>query len=304
MVIRSEGRMVVLVIILLTATVVLIYGIISLLFGTEIDVTPKGRLHVDNVEEYKYVYVENFGDSKTGCDIYVRVRLHEYFEYGYGAGGDDTNKKYITVVRSGILSTTPPLRNYPESWDIFDYYDEVNDDVVNIRHFINLKFGGQTIYMPTFNKNYNSDEVDEKDLDKPYKNTQILSMPTYYPDLFSEEGYRMDKIEEHEARETLVGRVLTMSQWKQLGYPVGENLWVFDTDGWAYWAQPLEADTATGVLLNKIVEGYDINSDWYYNINPVMEYTTKENFVAFEEKTSEAVILLDKISGGDVENNK
>lgn len=290
---RREKRYLSLAIILLAATGGLIWGIHSLLFNTEIDEVPKGRLHIDNVDGNKYIYVENYSDAKTGCDIYVRVRLNEYFEYGSG--------KKLTIVRGGVLNSSTPSKSRQSSWDAFDYYAEPSEELIDIRHFITLKLGGQTVYMPTFNKNYNSDEVDEQDLTKAYKNTQLMSKAAIYPDLFSEEGVRYDKVEEHEARETLMGRVISMSKWKELGYPIDEDLWVYDTDGWAYWAAPLGADTATGLLLNKIVIEYDINNDWYYDIVPELEYTTKENFVAMSSKTPEAVILLDKISGGDVE---
>lgn len=289
-----------LAIILLLATGGLIWGMYSLLFNRVVDEIPKGRLHVDNIDGNKFIYVENYSDARTGCDIYVRVRLNEYFEYGRGAG--EVSGKYITVVRSGILNSSTPLRDYPESWDAFDYDADPTDEVIDIRHFITLKLGGQIVYMPTFNKNYNNDDIDEKDLKKSYQNTQLVSKAAIYPDLFNEGQERYDKIEEHEARETKVGRVITMNKWKELGYPVDADLWVFDTDGWAYWAAPLEADAATGLLLNKVVVEYDINNDWYYDILPELEYTTKENFVAMESKTPEAVILLDKISGGDVES--
>lgn len=299
MVSRRERKYLFIAIILLLATGGLLWGIYSLLFNTEKDEVPKGRLHMDNVEDSKYVYVENYSDSKTGCDIYVRVRLNEYFEYGQGAS--DGSGKKTTIVRSGILNSNKPNRSDHSTWDIFDYYEDSADEVIDIRHFITLKLGGQTVYMPTFNKNYNSNEIDEQNLNKAYKNTQIISKAVMYPDLFNQGEVKFDKIEEHEARETLMGRVITMSKWKELGYPVDADLWVFDTDGWAYWAAPLKADTATGVLLNKVVVEYDINSDWYYEVVPELEYTTKENFVGMEYKTPEAVILLDKISGGDVE---
>lgn len=293
MISRREKRYISLAIILLLATAGLIWGIYAVIFNVEKDEIPKGRVHVDNVGDNKYVYVENYSDANTGCDIYVRVRLKEYFEYGSG--------KKITVVRGGVLSNNTPMKSYNSTWDVYGYGIETSDEVIDIRHFITIKLGGQTVYMPTFNKNYNSDEVDEQDLKKPYMNTQIVSRPTTYPDPFNEGDVRYDKIEEHEARDTPLGRVITMSKWKELGYPVGENLWVYDTDGWAYWAAPLEADTATGVLLNKVVVEYDINNEWHYEIIPELEYTTKENFVAMENKSPDAVILLDKISGGDAE---
>lgn len=45
-----------------------------------------GRLHDDYNGINKDVYVENYADEEGGEDIFTRIRLDEYFEYGEGAG--------------------------------------------------------------------------------------------------------------------------------------------------------------------------------------------------------------------------
>ncbi|MFQ9798477.1 MAG: hypothetical protein ACLR23_05585 [Clostridia bacterium] len=46
------------------------------------------------------------------------------------------------------------------------------------------------------------------------------------------------KNEAHTAKATQMATVLTMAEWKAQGSKVGPY-WVYDTDGWAYWAQPI-----------------------------------------------------------------
>src|SRR5699024_1901336 len=45
-------------------------------------INPGGRLHDDFNGETKKVYVENFGEE----NIFARIRLDEYMEFGEGAG--------------------------------------------------------------------------------------------------------------------------------------------------------------------------------------------------------------------------
>lgn len=51
--------------------------------------------------------------------------------------------------------------------------------------------------------------------------------------------------------------------------------WVFDEDGWVYWAQPLEPRTATGVLLKKAISYQKDVGEWYYEISARAEYATR-----------------------------
>ncbi len=94
----------------------------------------------------------------------------------------------------------------------------------------------------------------------------------------------IERVEEtHYARETIDGRVMTMAEYLETlaNYPEWDgtgDFWVWDTDGWAYWANPIDPDTATGLLLDQIQRtDVIINQDWYYAINVVAQFVTGDD---------------------------
>ncbi|MDR3240392.1 MAG: hypothetical protein LBT44_09965 [Clostridiales bacterium] len=70
---------------------------------------------------------------------------------------------------------------------------------------------------------------------------------------------------------------IMMSEWNQ----EPGSYWVFDSDGWAYWAQPLEPDEATGLLIKDIEKIRLPEDDYYYGINVVMQAATLEDLDHF-----------------------
>jgi hypothetical protein len=50
--------------------------------------------------------------------------------------------------------------------------------------------------------------------------------------------------------------------------------WVMGEDGWAYWAEAITPDTATGLLLDNITLKANIEDDWYYAVEPVASFAT------------------------------
>ena len=52
------------------------------------------------------------------------------------------------------------------------------------------------------------------------------------------------------------------------------SYWVYDTDGWAYWAQAIEPDTSTGLLLNGLNQLSMPDDDWHYAINVVGQFAS------------------------------
>lgn len=84
--------------------------------------------------------------------------------------------------------------------------------------------------------------------------------------------------EQHFAAETLAANVWSMEYWKNQGCPV-TNVWVWDTDGWAYWAAPLQPGEATGLLLNGIEKENSgkLDKDCYYAINVVAQFATRSD---------------------------
>jgi len=67
------------------------------------------------------------------------------------------------------------------------------------------------------------------------------------------------------AKETLDAEIMTMAEWNDANMPVGD-IWVLDTDGWAYWASPLEAGKATGLLMNEMKYTHPVVGTMYYAV--------------------------------------
>ena len=128
---------------------------------------PGGRLHDDFTDVTdedsdltrvynKDVYVENFTELvNNGVQVYARVRLDEYMEMGPGAGllnEDGTEKsdknQAVSLVEGAELANK-------KTWTPHVFGE---DDVFH--QYWSWEFGGETVYMPTFNKNKDSLEAD------------------------------------------------------------------------------------------------------------------------------------------------
>ena len=260
-------------------------------------VNPGGRLHDDFNGVNKDVYVENFmsADEAGGVPIYARVRLDEYLETGRGAGIKDgmegENQATPLVAGTDINDVTTWTTHLPEE------NDPAGSNSV-FREYYTWEMGGQTTYMPTFLKNRDSLKADingtlagpdgdpATDEDRygdyvTYTAGQSKTADAEYDadDNDIDEGdagvldvnYSLNN-ETHTAVETLDAQVLTMAQWKAMGSPVGP-FWVYDVDGWAYWAQAIQPGEATGLLLNSINLDKKMENDWYYGIHVVGQFT-------------------------------
>lgn len=270
-----------------------------------------GRLHTDFDGVSKNIYVENFTDTTKGGDIYARVRLEEYMEIGEEAGEKAPELRNPDIYKVGGMTTDI---NDIDTWDIIYLEDSgtLNGNK-QMRSYINLHGGGQSMYMPTFNKNMDSrlgdingtlggpDEID-RTLEDAYDDFILYNMDgsdgglTERTDIASYD-YDSDDIEEeepvittdenmleeadiyqveetHYTKLTGDGTIITMKDWMAMGSPTGPY-WVFDTDGWAYWAEPIEPDTATGLLLDEIEVHTLLEDTWYYEINARGQYASK-----------------------------
>lgn len=275
-----------------------------------VEVNPGGRLHDDFDGTNKDVYVENFGDSP----IFARIRLDEYMEIGTGAGlktGDEGYEdKNVTKVAEGLDI------NQPENWKTHI----PGDDTDKFHQYIEWELGGSTVYMPTFNKNKDSLKAD---INGTYQGT-VPGDDTHYDDYHAytlgesktdnavydaddntvDEGdgavegtHIKTKEETHQAANTLDGTVMTMKEWVDAGSKPGAY-WVYDEDGWAYWAQAIQPNTATGLLLTGISQISDPGDTWYYGINVVGQFATIGEWDGFEGTPSDnALFLLNQASG-------
>lgn len=300
---------------------------VDITYGTD------GLADYDTMTYNKDVYVENFTSlASNGVQIYARVRLDEYMELGDGAGqlNDDgtlaASNKATSVVNGAKLEDK-------STWTTYIY----GDDSSVFRTYWNLdNDGGKTIYMPTFNKNKDSliadingtfkagfadytdyagvtektdDDVAEVDgtavYDADSNTTDELGASKDYNAFVDSKNITTTQ-ETHQITPTLEAEVISMEQWIKDGSKQG-NFWVYDVDGWAYWANPIDPQSATGLVLDGISRtDAIINEDWYYGINVVAQFITGDDIGYGEgtgfydlEKGSEpsfnALLLLEKI---------
>ena len=291
-------------------------------------VNPGGRLHDDFNGTNKDVYVENYTKPGEGVPIFARVRLDEYMEIGDGAGlktGDAGHEsKAATSVVGGANI------NDVSTWKT--HIPGAGDDTFH--EYFEWDMGGSTIYMPTFNMNADSLKAD---INGTYEGTtpdDDIHYDDYHAYTLNEtkiddEVYDIDEDTEdeaqpvedtdidtvadqtHTAKNTLTSQVMTMEEWIEAGSNPGAY-WVYDTDGWAYWAQAIEPGTATGLLLDGISQIKDTGDDWYYGINVVGQFATMGDWgsaddndgffgpTAGEAPTDNALFLLNQAAGRDL----
>ncbi len=97
---------------------------------------------------------------------------------------------------------------------------------------------------------------------------------------------------------------MTMEEWKAL--PEDQKVgpyWVYDTDGWAYWAQPIKPGETTGLLLDGINMTRVPDDNWYYGINVIGQFVTASDLSAFEKDgvSDGALDLLSAAAGLEAE---
>ena len=285
-----------------------------------------GRLHDDFDGENKDIYVENFGNEP----ILARVRLDEYMEIGSGAGtkdGDEGENKATPVVAdTDIDDVNTWTTHIPAATDVTD----CDKEGTRLHTYFDWEMGGSTIFMPTFNKNKdslaadvngtwggpdgdpNTEEDNFTDYQEYTDKQQVQGDAVYDADdnnvdegEDSQEGTNHKTIEEtHTAKPTQTGTVITMAKWKEDGSKPGKY-WVYDTDGWAYWAEAIQPGEATGLLLSKISLKKEMMDDWYYGINAVAQFATDGDLGDDTEDTGfyqdgltdDAYVLLMKAAG-------
>ncbi len=286
------------------------------------------RLHDDFDGTNKDVYIENYGDEGQDL-VYARIRLDEYMEVGTGAGTGATGLDVLRGDKAKEGVSTPSV-NDVSTWDTYLYGSTSTG--TDIRKYRDLEFGGSTIYMPTFNKNADSLAADiNGTLEGPdgdmftdadayldyetFTDGQERTQDAIYDidDNDLDEGSasvegtnHMLEEETHTAKSTLDAEVMSMDTWKTDKNAQPGEYWVYDTDGWAYWAQPIEPQTATGLLLTGIVVNENPSGEWFYAINVVSQIATAGDWGSAEAGTGfyeggspseDALGLLDRVAG-------
>lgn len=265
------------------------------------DKNPGGRIHDDFNGETKAVYAENFTTKEDGVAIYVRIRLDEYMETGEDAGiNREAEHRNVKVL--GKYQGEDADINDSSTWRT--HKPDTDGDEDPFHDYWSWNMGGSTIYMPTFNKNKDSLAVDSNgtyagkdgifsegtpyDDYYPYVNGEKKPSTAYYDydtdnDYDEGEGiglgnggtsginYREEN-EEHTAAYTSNASIKKMSDWIRTGCIPG-NYWVWDDDGWYYWALPLNPEETTGCLLNSISQ-IQYGEKTYYAIEVVGQFAT------------------------------
>lgn len=267
--------------------------------------SPGGRLHDDFDGENKDIYIENYANLGTGEVVFARIQLSEYLEYGEGAGLTDNEKSQLyddipeLIVPRGDKHNQDELPDFEDetTWDTYLYGSKADKDKETIRTYRDLEFGGYTIYMPTFNMDINSIEADINgtyaeaseiedgrehydDYHRYYLGeTLVADAKRAFRDLGGpvespiEGTHYYYREESHQTERTLSSYVMSMSDWVGRGQPIGPY-WVYDTDGWAYWADAISPKTATGLLLDEIVISEETKGDWFYGVHVIAQIAT------------------------------
>lgn len=133
-------------------------------------INPGGRLHDDFDGKNKDVYVENFAEE----DIFARIRLDEYFEIVLNAGtpGEKTvpmigSKTEKTDGDGNVVTNDEGQTLYDYTYETFKGYTDggtvqagLKTEDEEIASWWNWTTGGETVFMPTFNKNKDSLQAD------------------------------------------------------------------------------------------------------------------------------------------------
>lgn len=250
---------------------------------TQTNINPGARLHDDFNGTNKDIYVENFTDENNfGVAVYARIRLNEYMEIGVGAGNPDAPDRKVQVIGKADADIKDPSTWAPHLPGRLNQ-GEVSNSHIPMHKYWSWEMGGKTIYMPTFNKDKDSleaevngtfagpdgDKTTDEDRYGDYKEYKLgeekTDTATYAGGISSNET--------HQAKETIDAKVITMEEWKAMGAPVG-NYWVYDVDGWAYWAQAIQPGEATGLLLSSITPENIPDEESYYSINVTGQFAT------------------------------
>lgn len=282
------------------------------------DFTVMDELTEDGTLQYdKNVYVENFTDLATnGVQIFARVRLDEYMEIGKNAGAlnaDETapaeNNEAESLVAGAVLEDkstwTPHVLGQDDVFHTYWNWDQDGGSTTYMPTFNKNKDSLEADINGTFDasfEDYVAYKTDDTRNANAIYDADTATDGTEETDEIANGGWDINEIidgtatlhesyesyvtlekETHTAKSTLDAYIIPMSQyieWLNNDDPTDDqgNFWVYDTDGWAYWANPIDPDTASGLLLDGISRtDVIINEDWYYGINVVAQFVTADD---------------------------
>lgn len=211
--------------------------------------------------------------------------FHEYWKWTMGGDdGSDGSAVYMPTfnknkdsLQADVNGTFAGKDGVPFD-DYKPYVVDETSDVYNATTGANKKLNA--IY-DADKADAGTSEVDE--LAHAGVNVQGVITGATNVDAYVNAEYITLKKETHTAKSTLSAYVIPMATYMERlnnDDPADDrgNFWVWDIDGWAYWAAPIDPDTATGLFLDGISRTKTIiNEDWYYGINVVAQFVTADD---------------------------
>ena len=275
-------------------------------------VNPGGRLHDDFNGQNKDVYVENFADEPIFARVKLAEYLQLEGGNGdaipvIGVDSDRPNgnepKKDVTntyfvymPTEDSLLDASNVFRQYVD-WDFAGktvYLPTYNQNKDSLEADINGSLEGvdgeentgeayddYKIYMEGVEYDVydavvdnDTNSVDEivaagKSFNTAIKNNELLE--TYFAEELDQGNIEI-KDAKHSAKATPYANVITMREWLDNGMTIGD-FWVYDTDGWAYYAKPIAPGEASGLLLDGI-SITRIDDNYRYDINVIAQFVT------------------------------
>lgn len=267
----------------------------SLVSGSDIDAVGTWKTHIPGVSDLddgtKETYEYN-DESKT---------FHRYWDWTFGGEDPDNTDGstiYMPTANKNKDSLTADINGSMET--------DKNGNILRkadgtFNNYVEYKAGDVSTGRDTY---YDAnDAVVGKG--NPSDNSAAMSGEDYK---ITKETYTAKETAKIPTSQNGVG-VITMQNYIDNYLDKGETSyvgWVYDTDGWAYWSQPLLPGETTSLLLDSIKLKESPEDSWYYAINAVGQFATKDDLGVFSDKnngnpaTDNAVKLLETISKGTI----
>lgn len=200
------------------------------------------------------------------------------------------NSKKVTINDVSTWTTYAPKVNTSTG--------ALEDDTASaFRKYVTLNFGWDSkydttgvYYMPTFNKDKDSlkadingtyaagfsDYVDYADS----KNQSVTAKAKYdndYDDVDNGNVYEVEETHQAQSLDQEKSNVISMQEWLTTYNMMPGDYWVYDMDGWAYWANLLAPEDVTGLLLSRNEMTGTPEDNWYYGMNVVGQFVTSKD---------------------------
>ena len=229
----------------------------------------------------KDVYVENTGKNP----LVVRVQFREFFQIGDTVLTPGTDLDSTTpIVRDGsgniIANKSWPVHKFPAAaiTGTGAYGEFDGSCTCNTHDYWEWQMtGAQKWYKKGVSAQGNYDYSPSSPLHDPNKCAETLAP----------------------------SNVMTIAAWNALTETERETLacWILDTDGWCYWSQPLDPNTATNLLLDdvQLKKGVFPDDNYAYFIDVQLQASNKSEIADMKNNelgaTGAGKGLIDEIAG-------